>query len=616
MIDSSYWTLEHVEGVLTKTFEEWFIDTINLDLKSLNSDIMAFDALVDFDSDPAFAVGDSVIIRQGGVGVFYGRVVRNDRIGQAEKEFIHYELEGPWWYLENRAFETPWKVSTGAQEERGRVLVFQSTSGARFDIASQLSEVIAFVIVRGAPFVVGSISVGTSPPFEEVEDQTCAELIRHILRWTPDVTSWFDYSVVPPALHIRSRASSPVIERTIGQEGFKVLECTPRHDLKIPGVKAIFEQTDSITIDGVTTTKRKTIRQLAPSPSGVDTWGTLVFTVALSGSSVSFQTQTIKRKEFDLRQLDFWKEKHPELVGAIGPDGTGSPVIEVSETSAIQDPRPPLSLFGYDGAELVGGAIPAWLESQVYSTTCKALISYQFTDVNGGIIVQRQRPFAVQIKATALNGVYSQLVSETAGEAIPDGLAQDIFNSTNTLQWQGHVVFESAEVSGLIHPGHLLNVLGGRAEWGTMAAQVQQVTQSIGTGTTNVMFGPPRHLGPQDFLTLQRMNRKRSETIKLQERIDSIVRVQGASVGPAGAANTSATAAFTAPSKMEMAERQEINQSKIILNVTDIPAEVRTLLGDLKHLKLREVRCCNEEDPEDEFEWWMTLLGSAPYRKV
>jgi hypothetical protein len=110
------------------------------------------------------------------------------------------------------------------------------------------------------------------------------------------------------------------------------------------------------------------------------------------------------------------------------------------------------------------------------------------------------------------------------------------------------------------------------------------------------------------------MNRQRQDTIKLQERLDGIVRVQGASVGPAGSANTSATAAYTAPAKMELGERVADNPSRIILNVTDIPPEVRALLNDLKHLKIREVRICNDEFPNQN-NWYMSGLFTGPYRK-
>jgi hypothetical protein len=65
---------------------------------------------------------------------------------------------------------------------------------------------------------------------------------------------------------------------------------------------------------------------------------------------------------------------------------------------------------------------------------------------------------------------------------------------------------------------------------------------------------------------------------------------------------------------MELAERTSDNASRIILNVTDIPAEVRALLNDLKHLKIREVRICNDDFPNQD-NWYMAGLFTGPYRK-
>src|SRR5882762_2715551 len=98
MIEASFWTIEHVQSGVTKTAEQWAIDTgsITRELRSLDADVMMFDALVAFDSDPAFNVDDTLIVRKGGIGFFQGRVTRNDRLGEPGRESIHYELAGPW----------------------------------------------------------------------------------------------------------------------------------------------------------------------------------------------------------------------------------------------------------------------------------------------------------------------------------------------------------------------------------------------------------------------------------------------------------------------------------------------------------------------------------------
>jgi hypothetical protein len=58
--------------------------------------------------------------------------------------------------------------------------------------------------------------------------------------------------------------------------------------------------------------------------------------------------------------------------------------------------------------------------------------------------------------------------------------------------------------------GNALNLSGGRAEWESMAAPVQTVTEDVDAGRTEVGFGPPAHLSPQDLVELLRGTRRRN----------------------------------------------------------------------------------------------------------
>lgn len=597
------WTLEHVEGALEQSFDAWRIDgpSVTRTLRSLASDVMTFEVAADFDSDPDFAVGDSCRIKRGGVGFFYGRVIQSVRVGEPGAERIKYTLAGPWWYFDNRAAEAQWKVYDGSAFTLGnksRVIVGQDISGGRLTTGAAVRQIVDFVRNLGAPIEVGAIFPGIQIPFGEFQDQTCAELIRLILRWTPDVMSFFDYSTARPTLHFVNRSMGAEVFRTLGADGVQSFTATPRYDLQLPGVKIYFEQTSSVDSE----TRTTIVQQIA----GSDTWGTLVLTMELSGSSLSFQRQTVQSATFDLRTVDFWKKKHPWLANAKGPDGTGAPLVEISTTSAIQDPRPPNSIFGYDGREMIGGAVPSWLSDRVWPTTCKALISYSLTDENGARVVRMRQPFSVGIQATSLSGEYTQKTSDVAGEEIPAGLAAGIYAATSFLHWEGTLVLREPEVSGLIRPGNLLNIFGGRAEWETMGALVQQVQESVGSGQTVVTIGPANQLGPQDYLELQRMNRMRRPTYRLAERVDGKARPPGSTSGPHQTSREAPAAAAGAPKTIVMAEASTTNPGRIVLTVDDIVAAVRSLSD--KDIRLREVYVCVDNAPRR-----MLVLGSAPY---
>jgi hypothetical protein len=93
-------------------------------------------------------------------------------------------------------------------------------------------------------------------------------------------------------------------------------------------------------------------------------------------------------------------------------------------------------------------------------------------------------------------------------EAPPIGLALEYFAALQTLPWEGFVNLHARDCDSGVRPGKVLNLAGGRAAWATMNAVVQSVTEELQNGVTAIEFGPPEHLGPQDFVSMLMFNRK------------------------------------------------------------------------------------------------------------
>ena len=55
-------------------------------------------------------------------------------------------------------------------------------------------------------------------------------------------------------------------------------------------------------------------------------------------------------------------------------------------------------------------------------------------------------------------------------------------------------------------------------DWAAMAAVVQRVTEDVDNGGTTITFGPPKHLGPEDLVTLLRGFRTQKSAIHYQAR--------------------------------------------------------------------------------------------------
>lgn len=99
--------------------------------------------------------------------------------------------------------------------------------------------------------------------------------------------------------------------------------------------------------------------------------------------------------------------------------------------------------------------------------------------------------------------------SDGEPEPVPIGLATQYYNSLNFVAWEGEIGLQERECSGLVRPGQKLLLSNGRAEWATMLAVVQEVTEELDTGRTTIQLGLPAYLGANDFVDLMTKVRER-----------------------------------------------------------------------------------------------------------
>ena len=170
---------------------------------------------------------------------------------------------------------------------------------------------LAYATARGVPITVGTITPNAIAPYAEALDQSCAEVIRNFLRWTPDAMAAFDYTTTPyPTLSIHRRADAATV--TLPAYGAPVsgLDLTPRYDLQAPAVVLKFEQTNDIDNDTFTSL----IVQPAPSTATGDELGALVMTLDLSGARATYQKQPVRTapippSDTSAGVIDWWKGK-------------------------------------------------------------------------------------------------------------------------------------------------------------------------------------------------------------------------------------------------------------------------------------------------------------------
>jgi hypothetical protein len=87
----------------------------------------------------------------------------------------------------------------------------------------------------------------------------------------------------------------------------------------------------------------------------------------------------------------------------------------------------------------------------------------------------------------------------------------------STLQYQGSYTVVGAE-AGDSSLGVVLNLIGGRPEWESMNALLQEIEDDLDNGRTTLRFGAAGHLTLQDMMEQLHANRSRTISSHIKER--------------------------------------------------------------------------------------------------
>jgi hypothetical protein len=322
------------------------------------------------------------------------------------------------------------------------------------------------------------------------------------------------------------------------------------------------------------------------APSGLRA---LDFAIDLQGPKLSISTASITTAAFDPTQLNWWRKKVPALKqisqgGNIPNDGHAGALALLSTAinagaaaniTVLDDTGAAVNLATYAYELLPQSAPMAWMTVpgggalQVIEATVTAHFSYTKQTPGASptqIGQQNDHVHHVRVKlcnSPSATGQYTQYL--TTGEGIPPNLAQNVYNSLATLQYNlTHTIVERP-FNGWIKPGkHAVNLSGGAAAWTAMQATIQQTDYKMhldGVGNTfdnfTVKCGPVEHLEPGELVQLFNVFANRDLT-----KIDCVERLTGV---PAGG-NTIAMPSDTA--QENSVPGVEIEQQRVQLALT------------------------------------------------
>jgi hypothetical protein len=548
-------TLE-LDGGDHRTLADWSIDPdVTKVTKSQAPDTLSFRmTLQDGTAEHSFPNGSRIILRRdvnqavdgtltGGTIVFVGTVVEHPVVLGPQDETHLYTAVGPWWDLENITFQQQWFSWDGSINPETlkptaefeakdtthviipwKVVLDEEVGGIPtiLTVEEQIQEAITFAIDRsGVAIQLGDVDIirtagadgfdAITVALNEYRDITVAEVIKNILRWSPDAVTWWDYTTLDendepaPTFHCRIWKRLETVTWALGDGTNVKSDITPRYDLRRDGVVCRFEkrnEADGQVIMDIT-------EQKWPADVNTAGVGVMVVTFDLEGARrTTIKTQvevgTIDAFSADAAvRLEWWKEKIPWLK-------TGY-IRNISVAVGTRNGELNLA------RELTVGTIPDWMGVQSEDETIKAELSYEkWSAETGGELQQKvglsgnpPQVITVDIVSTdAETGTYSNATDDAYGEAEPAGLARFLYDSAAILHYSGSIEDTRQECVGTINVGKRLNLTGGKAAWATMQAMVVSVTERFHTGETAVKFGPPEYLAPQDFLEFHRVNRR------------------------------------------------------------------------------------------------------------
>lgn len=535
------WTLEY-DGS-EKLLADWGIAAnCPFQFASQAADSVLLRTMDDFDAPFRFTAGEKCVLRRdravagsvfsGGSIFFQGYVSGPSRDTSAGTESHGYTLLGPWSMLELCQLQQARRIFNGFTDpddpnsEPTFRTVFDSSLTLGEDInetplhsGAQIEALLAWAnecwnpTRRGTAgpvdplqdlLQIGTIGVAAPVPKYPVRDMKVGEAIQQMLRWTQDAIAWFDYTTVPPTFHVAKSATLPVVTLLTDEVKLTQMHLEARYDRMIPGV--IIRYNTSKEVNGMEW--KDVVPDKYPlSLSDYDPKAS-VHTIDLLGSSLTTHEGRLDCEPCLPATTDWWKENDPTLKSAEIADFA----LIAGTLKVLNKAGEEVSLAAYPYT-LEDGNVAAWMRYngapiEVVHVTIKAECA--ITKISGGTVsrnieISRKAISCRKRLTNAVSGIYSSQ-EFTAGEAVPTGLAQSMYEGFSTLQYEGQPTLVADEVPGLAMGTSLTITTPALTIAGLL---VQGISGDLASGTISPQLGPPAQVGLTDMIEMLRVNRRR-----------------------------------------------------------------------------------------------------------
>lgn len=499
------WLLD-INGT-SKTLAAWYISSIKLEfVNRAASTLTIFPVEGSASATAIMTYGDTVKLYEDTTCRFWGTCLTSPIICLPGQKINRvYRVQDAFFDLAKHVYEQDWHEDPTNTVYRGRVQLARDVDGDKVDIGTSITDILNYAINDGVDIQFDEDDLAeltTIAPDNEAVDLTCLEAIQNVLNWAPSVATRIDYSTTPyPTIRFIRRADAITAGAVeIASDDMDELRATPRNDLKVDGVILSFEKTSTVDGETYTTTEQQT--------AGNTTTGINIIrqTIDIEGMSSSHTDQEAVVETSDVidpSQASFWTTWTPMLSKV-----TGLSVANSSGPDAA-------TLEDYPRV-LTAGTVPSWTGK--VCTTGKFYAELSFT-YNGRKVVNL--PTEIELTLTdAETDTYSQIISSSykPGETAPAGLAASILAERSTLHYEGSAA--DMNTSGITLSPTTTDVINFTNEGNGIDGldDINAVVESVSyvfdgrVSTRTISFGPPKRLGPQDYISIIRASRTLRES--------------------------------------------------------------------------------------------------------
>jgi len=485
---------------------------------------------------------------------------------------IVLEFQDAIWLMQNTTFQQLWaqNVADGSggvtvtTVPASRVVLFMDINSYAINpwtiksVQWQVNEIITYAASCGIAIAAGTIDYsGWYINYVHVKAISIWDALLKCLEPVCDAKVWVDGSTATPTLNVRTRANLAALSPPVGTGPGPVTlpykgadsagryhfstELTPRYDL-IPPQVVIQYQTNN-TVNGKAAPYWNT--DAYPGGSTGQLPFAMVVPIDLGGASMTTMSAQLDCEALacvggsHAAKRAWWASKrggeHDKLTDSrVRFQDTNGNAVVIGDATVTDDAGNPINLANYP-RRIVKGNYHAWMtngSTPINAIRAHVRVKVQFvefdvvgatgaeTDMNGNA-TRKSSSHELHCHITLTNSpagvtTYNGLSIGQTAETAATGLAQNIYNSRATLDYDGEheivdpgVVGSRIPLQQIIGHWNVLNLAGGAAAWATANMTIAGTEIDLMTNHQRIDIGPAKHLSPQDWNELLQFFRSR-----------------------------------------------------------------------------------------------------------